>query len=274
MKHIIRVILVITVLNTMFSCRSTKKLQIAVNKKDTPIVVHTIAKSSDSMKLAQSVLSNLSKHYIDFKTFSAKVRVQYEGPSGKLPDLNAFFRMYKDSVIWVSIDATFLNFEALRIMITKDKITILNRNDKEFEEHPFSYIEEVAGIPLDFKILQDLLMGNPIYVGNKLVAFKQTENHYLLSTVGPNFKNLLTISTTNDNLIEGSKLDDIEVGRNRTASLVFLDYENTVGFYFSTFREIVVSEKTKVDIHLTFKQYDFNKDLSFPFSIPKNYKRK
>ena len=34
------------------------------------------------------------------------------------------------------------------------------------------------------------------------------------------------------------------------------------------------SEKTKVDIRLSFKQYEFNKELSFPFTVPRNYKTK
>ena len=274
MKKLTGIISAVILLHTMIGCRSTKQLKKEVSKKDTAVAVHTIAKSSDSMKLAQTVLANVSKHYIDFNTFSAKVRVQYTGPSGKLPDLNTFIRMYKDSVIWISINATLFNIEGARILITKNQITIRNIQEKTYEEHPFSYIEEVAGIPLDFKILQDLLMGNPIYVGNKVVAFKQTENHILLSTVGKFFKNFLTLSVSNDNLIERSKLDDIELGQNRTADLTYLDYDNNNGVYFPTYREITVSEKTKVDIHLTFKQYEFNKDLTFPFSIPKNYKRK
>jgi len=42
---------------------------------------------------------------------------------------------------------------------------------------------------------------------------------------------------------------------------------------FSTYRKIAVSEKAKLDIELQFKQFDFNAALSFPFNIPKNYKR-
>ena len=274
MKFVFGNMVVVALLLISLGCRSTKKLQIAVNKKDTSIVVHTIAKSTDSMKLAQMVLASVPKHHIDFKTFSAKVKVQYEDHKGKLPDVNAFIRMYKDSVIWITIDATLFNYEALRILITKNQISILNRPDKLFEEHPFSYIEQVAGIPLNFETLQDMLIGNPIYVGSKIVAFKQTENHLLLSTVSTNFKNLLTLSASADTLIERSKLDDIEVGQNRTADLTYLDYVNNNNVFFSTFREITVAEKTKVDIRLSFKQYDFNKDLTFPFTIPKSYNRK
>jgi hypothetical protein len=92
--------------------------------------------------------------------------------------------------------------------------------------------------------------------------------------VGEQFKNLLTLSANNNNLVERSKLDDINLAFNRTGDLTYYEYENKAGVFFSTFREITVAEKTKVDITLNFKQYDFNNDLSFPFSIPKNYKRK
>ena len=137
-----------------------------------------------------------------------------------------------------------------------------------------NYLEQVAKIPLDFKTLQDLIIGNPIYVGNRIIAYKKTENRILISTVGEHFKNLLTLSASNNYLIERSKLDDINLAFNRTGDLTYYEYENKGGVFFSTFREITVAEKTKVDITLNFKQYDFNNDLTFPFSIPKNYKRK
>ena len=70
-----------------------------------------------------------------------------------------------------------------------------------------------------------------------------------------------------------SKLDDVDINRSRTADLTYADYENKSGFNFSTYREITVSEKNKLDIRLNFKQYEFNKVLSVSFNIPKNYTR-
>ena len=95
----------------------------------------------------------------------------------------------------------------------------------------------------------------------------------MISTIDKNFKNLLTLSV-NNNLVERSKLDDLNIAFNRTGDLTYYQYENKTSVFFSTFREITVAEKTKVDIILDYKQYDFNKELSFPFAIPKNYKRK
>jgi len=270
MKKFLIVLLTAVLFSCMFSCRSTKKLQTAINKKDTLV---SAIPSPDSLKTAKGVMNAIARNRIDFKTFSAKIKVEYEDAKGKQPDVNAFVRMKKDSIIWISINATFLNIEAFRILITKNHVTILNKLQKRVEEHPFSFIEEIAKIPLDFKTLQDLIIGNPLYVGDKVISYKLTENRILLSTVGKYFKNLLTLSS-NNSLIQRSKLDDVDVTLNRTGDLTYGEYENKVGFYFSTYREITVAEKTKVDIILNFKQYDFNTDLSYPFSIPKNFKTK
>ena len=254
------------------ACHSTKKFKTAITKKDTT-VISTVSNLGDSAKLLKQIRSNIGKNHIDFKTFSAKIKVQYEDGNGKQPDVNAFLRMYKDSVIWMSINATFLNIEAFRMMITKDSIFIINKLDKLKSMHSLSYIEDVAHIPLDLRTLQELIIGNPIYVGDSIVSYKKTENRILVSTVGKLFKNLITLAADN-NLILRSKLDDLDVSQNRTADLTYGEYASLGNNFFPTYREITVAEKTKVDIILVFKQYDFNKELSFPFSLPKNYKVK
>ena len=274
MKNIFSVLIITIFFAGLFSCRSTKKLQTAVNKKDTVIV--TSVQSRDSVNVANAgdaVMKNIQNNYIDFKTFSAKIKVDYEDAKGKQPDVIANVRMKKDSIIWMSVNATFLSVEAFRILITQDRITILNKLQKKVEVHPFSFIQQIAKIPLDFRTLQDMIIGNPIYVGDKVVSYTKTENRILLSTVGQYFKNLLTLSA-NNNLVERSKLDDLDVTQNRTGDLTYGQYENKNRFFFSSYREITVAEKTKVDVKLDFKQYDFNTELTYPFTIPKNYTKK
>ena len=117
------------------------------------------------------------------------------------------------------------------------------------------------------------MVGNPVFVDSNIVYYKKTDDQILFSMVGNYFKNLLTLSSDNYNLTH-SKLDDVDIFRSRTADLTYADYENKAGFNFSTYREITVSEKKKLDIRLHFKQYEFNKDLSVSFNIPKNYTKK
>jgi len=275
MKFWSKIFIGIVFLYAASGCHSTKKLQTAVSKKDTAIVKMPV-KSDDSSfnKIpALEVLNVLNKNKIDFKTFSSKAKVQYEDRNGKQPDFNAFIRLQKDSVLWVSISSTFLGIEAFRIYITPDTLILLNKLDKTVEYHPFSYVETIVHIPLNFSVLQNMIIGNPVYVGDSIVSYRQTENHILIGTVGTFFKNLLTLSVAGDHL-ERIKLDDIDLTENRTAALLYGDYEHNGNFDFATSREISVSEKAKVDIRIAFKQYEFNKELSFPFSIPRNFKTK
>ena len=90
-------------------------------------------------------------------------------------------------------------------------------------------------------------------------------------SIGDWFRNLLTINEIGK--IENSKLDDVDLNRSRTCNLHYTDYENKKGVFFSTNRRITVTEKANLDIKLEVKSYDFNETLSFPFTVPKNYKR-
>ena len=94
-----------------------------------------------------------------------------------------------------------------------------------------------------------------------------------MGTVGAVFKNLLTIKA-NNKLLTHIKLDDIDISRNRTADITYDNYESSNGFNFSTYRQIIASEKNKLDLRLNFKQYEFNKELSVTFNVPRNYKIK
>ncbi len=263
------------VLYAATGCHSTKSLQTAISKKDTSVVKMPVVLKDSSFNIipAAKVLNALNKNKIDFKTFSSKAKIQYQDRKGKQPDFNAFIRLQKDSVLWISISATFLGIEAFRLYITPDTLIILNKLDKSVEYHPFSYIESFAHIPMNFTLLQNILIGNPVYVGDSIVSYRQTENHILIGTVGDYFKNLVTLSAGTNHL-ERIKLDDIDLNQNRTASLLYSNYESNAGFDFATDREINVSEKSKVDVSIEFKQYEFNKELSFPFAIPRNYKIK
>lgn len=269
-----RVLLVlIAAVILMGSCRSTRKIQTAIAKKDTVAVAVTppVDRSpEDSSVFIKEALYQLNKGKIDFTTFSAKVNVDYTGGDGKKYDVNANLRMYKDSAIWISITAIF-GIEGLRALITADSVKILNKQDKVYTARSVAYLQEVTQLPLDLHSLQDILIGNPVFVDSHVVSYSRTPTSVTLVSIGEWFKNFLTLSTNFK--IENSKLDDVDMSRSRTCNLSYANYEDSKGVDFSTKRRITVSEKSNLDIKLDFKQYGFNETLSFPFSVPKNYKK-
>ena len=229
--------------------------------------------AGDSIKLVRETLRAFNAHYIDFKTFSAKIKVDIEDSKGKQPDITAVVRIIKDSAIWVSLSASILNIEVYRVLITRDSVVLLNKLEKEVQRRSLDYLQEVVQIPIDFNTVQNLLVGNPVFYNDSINSYKQSDDFILITYVGAVFKNLLTLSTETK-ILKHIKLDDIDISRNRTADITYDNYDEKDGINFSTSRKIIVTEKNKLDIRLNFKQYEFNKELSVTFNIPKNYKPK
>ncbi len=253
------------------SCKSTKKIQAAISKKDTSGIEIKETSNEDSLNIIRYAVEGLHAKHTDFKTFSAKIKVDYQDSKGKQPGITAFVRMIKDSVIWVSGYATVFNIEAFRAKITKDSVIVIDKINKEVQRRSIDYLQEVTQIPFDFKTLEDLFIGNPIFLTDSVISYKETDSKILIATLDKNFKHLLTLSKPGNNVTH-SKLDDLDISRNRTADITYDEFEDNNGKPFSTAREITVSEKNKLDIQLKYKQYEFDKEIQVNFNIPKNYK--
>ncbi len=257
----------------LFGCRSSKTLQTVITKKDTVVTMLINPTESDSARVVHETFDRINSNYIDFHTFSSKIKVQYKDSRQRNYDFNAFVRIQKDSVIWISINASF-GIEAFRVLITPDSVTILDKLDKNVQYRSVKYIRNIIQLPLDFLTLQDLIVGNPVYLDStRVLLYKEKEQTISLSTMGDFFKQLLALRKE-DYAVLHSKLDDVDISRNRTADFTFNDYMAINGRLFSTSRKITIAEKTSLNITLDYKQIDFDTPLSFPFNIPRNYQTK
>jgi len=258
-------LLFVIIIAASIGCRSAKKIQTSASTIDTTQNVVVSPQDSLAMYAGDLVHQNI----IPFNTFSAKVKVQYEDKSGKQPDVNAFIRMQKDSVIWISIAATFLNIEGYRALITPDSIIVLNKLEKTIELHPFSYIASIASIPLTFDALQRLVAGNILFNQDSITSVNRSPDFIQISTTG-NRRSSNIFYTIVTNLLAKQNFHFSQPGDSFSAELLYEDYEKTPWNYFSTTRSIYVPEKQQ-RILMTFKQYEFNNELSLPFNRPSSY---
>ena len=259
------------------SCRSAKEIKTAISKKDTLQTKNdtTLVTAEDLHEDSLKTISQLYKHImsgrIDCQTFSAKMKVHYEGSDGKDYEFNAFIRLQKDKIIWISINAL-LGIEAFRAIITPDSVKVLNKLDKVYQLRSVNYLQEISHLPFDFKTLQAIVLGNPIYLDSNIRYYRKDAQGISLLSVGPLYRNYLTLN--NDLSIKHSILDDVDPMQARSCDISYGQYEKTDTVFFSTYRKIVASEKGRLDVEMIFTKYSFNENLNFPFSIPKNYKRK
>lgn len=254
------------------ACSGPKHIKKSITNKDSVITKIVIDNNSnaDSTIQVQNIVDSIKKKYIDYNTFNATINADFYSIDTKEKNLILNIRIKKDSVIWINVSKSVFN--AARIIITKDTLIIINKLSNEVTIRPYSYLQKVIQIPLEFASLEELLIGNPLYFALPINTLQKNANTTTLLTTNALFKHLLTISNNNYE-IQRSKLDDIEVTRNRTVDISYDDYETKNGISFSQNRTILISEKNKIEVYLKFKKYAFNEVQTYPINIPNSYKR-
>lgn len=260
------------------SCRTVKKtqgIQEAIRKKDTAqVIVLKERPSVDSAAIVRNIMGKVVKSKIDFNTFNAKIRVDYDGVE-KSDNYTAYLSMKKDSIILIKVIGHFLGIPGvgLEVKIKKDSLILVRLvGEKYVMNRSISYLQEVTEIPFDFFTLQDIIIGNPVFVDNNIISYKAGATQLLVLMVGNMFKHLLTLDNSDYRILH-SKLDDVDIQRNRTADITFSEYKTIGPYQFATYRKISIAEKSKLDIYLDFKEYTLNEPLKYTFEIPRNYKR-
>lgn len=266
-------------------CRSTKKIRkviaTTVPHKDTTGHAARVAAlpprdaHADSMAVISEAVAGLYRNRIDFQTFSAHMHVHFQTGDGKNNEVNALVHIEKDKRIWVAIFGSVgpVTIEAFRVLITPDSVKILDKMKKIARLRSVTYLQEQIGLPVDFRTVQDILIGNPVYFDTSHILYYRTETKGVsLYSLGRVFSNFLTLNA--DYTLNHSKLDDADPMRARTCDMTYGDFDLSAAVPFSLYRKVSVTEKAKVDIEMNIKQYKFNEPLSDNFTIPKNYKRR
>jgi len=266
-----QIVVAAVLLSAIASCRPSRKITEVVARKDS-LSQSVDTTAQDSIRRVQTAYARISSNRIEYSTFSSKIRVDYKDSKGRAIDFNLFVRMRKDSVIWASIIGA-LGVEGFRVMIRPDSVVILDKLEKTVQYMSVAGLQDLTQLPFDFKTLQELLVGNPVYMDGELKAYREESGVVSLSLFGDFFKHLLTF-TSADMRLQSSKLDDIDPVRSRTAKLVYEDYLPAGRWMFSGRRQLTLAEKSRIDVLLEYRQVEFDQSLTYPFSIPKNYKLK
>ncbi len=225
-----------------------------------------------------SELNNFHVNEIDFTYLHFRSKVEFS--SGKdAENFTVNGRVKKDSVIWLSITPG-LGIEAVRCLILKDSIKIIDRIHNKLYTYGFSYINETFNTNIDFNNLQALLLGNLAFkkeVKDKLV--KQDDlGIYLLRQNRGNLKIDNYVPSSNFKI---ETMEILNVDNNSTLSLKYSDFIPLDSFMIANHIKTVikfVNEKgtesnTVIDIQ-HHKVELGTKPLNFPFNVPKRFEDK
>ena len=260
------------------SCSTLKKVQVieeALSKKDTTkSQLIAEVKKVDSLAIVKNILTKIKLAKLDFKTMNAHIKVQYE-TAKNADSYIANVSMIKDSQMYITIRGA-MGVIGMKALIKTDSVFIIYplSKSKTVVRKPISYLQEVVKIPFTFSTIQDLILGNPIFIdSSSIVAFKANNNKLQVSLIGTLFKNLIILSEDNSKILH-LKLDDVDINQHRTCDISYSDHVNQGQYYFPLYRVISITAQSKLDIYLEIKEYGFNEPVKYTFTIPKPGKKK
>lgn len=243
------------------SCTAVKQVQ------QPPALPQEEAPSpSGEPETMSSVYSKLNRAL--YTTFSGKAAVDYT-ENNKTTSFDLKLNMYKDSLIWGSAIGP-LSIEVIRILVTKDSVKILNRLSREYTARSISFLKDQTGLPLNLGAMQDLLIGNPVFLDSANSSYTREGPALQITSQDNHFKNILTV------LMPGylpslSQLEDISNNDHYTAELKYDGYKTANNLRFSTIRNIKVQYKKPIAVSLNYKSYNFDTEISTPFSVPDRF---
>jgi len=161
--------------------------------------------------------------YSEFGFLEAKAKILIEEESGKITRGTMSLRAKKDSILWFTISPG-LGMEAVRGLITQEKIQIKDRIGKEDVNLTFEEFETIYGLKLSLGLFQNLLWANPPFV------FDYKDR---LVRVGKSFE----LTQVRDQVRYFSKID---VNYGKLAEMVSnsLDDRGSLLASFSTFQDV------------------------------------
>jgi hypothetical protein len=258
------------------ACSNVKKVQViqdALTVKVEPDAAALAEKARlDSVIMVKGIVNKIANKKIGFKTMNAKVKMDYETISDKKSFI-ANLSIQKDSGIYITMRFD-LGIIGVKAFINKDSIFLNFPQDKKIERHPLSYLQELVKIPLSYQTIEDLVIGNPIFMDSvDIISYKVINEQLQVSLLGTLFKNLVILSEDNTKLVE-LKLDDVDAAKHRTCDIIYSQHTLVKNIQFPLNRNISINAQTKLDIGMEIKEFNFDEPLKYTFSVPKVGRRK
>lgn len=237
-------------------------LFISCSKKITPV----------SSPIAPNTTLNIQQ--VDFEYFSGKARVNFKD-NKKEQEVKANIRIRKDSVIWMTFSV--IGVQGGKALINKDSITIVSNLEKEYYVFDYAELSKRFNFHIDYKIVQEAMLGN-------LIQPKQPEDKVISE---PSFnilqQNQGTVHIKNYVNTASSKIERVEMTEDNSNNSMTMNYRNfqPVGDKLFAYNSVIsLFYKTAAGILNTTIEVDYNKaevgdkELKFPFNIPRKYVRR
>jgi hypothetical protein len=254
--HFSFVFLAFVLLLGVQSCGVKKKL--VLNEANTNVLTSLSAKA---------VIKNHYAGAAAFKTLSGRMKIDYASGNTE-QGIPATFRMEKDKAIWISVF-----FGMGKAYITPDKVSFYSSVNNISFEGDFKVLSAYVGTPLDFNMIQGLLLGDSaLDLKAQKYRLDQTPGVYRLKPQRAMafFKLFVDIDPSHFKVIQTQISQSSE---NSSLSISYPAYEKMDGLLLPSSIDVKAQMgATLATVAISYKNISVNRPLNFPFKIPNGLK--
>ena len=210
----------------------------------------------------------------DFEYFSGKAKINYKDDELDIK-AKANVRLRKDSVIWISFSS--IGIQGARCLINQDSITIMNLVKKEYYVFHYDSLSEQFNFDVSYDAIQAAAFGNLIKDRNNSDVVEKEEGLYILKQ---NSGNVTIDNFVNPKTMKIERVEMTEGSTQNTAVIRYYDFHmvEKSAFPYSAILSIFYKDgmktlNTVIEMEYSKAQLE-DKELKFPFNIPKKYERK
>lgn len=211
---------------------------------------------------------------INFDYFHGKAKMILRD-ANKEREVKANIRIRKDSVIWMTFSV--IGVQGGKALINKDSITIVSTVDKEYFVFEYSELSKRYNFEINYDVIQAAMLGNLLAPRTDQESILQESSMFLLKQKAG------TIDITNYVNAGSKKIEKIEMKDGDSNNSLVINYSNfqaVADEYFPYNGTISLFYKSLSQVLNTTIIFEYNKaevgdkELKFPFNIPKKYVRR
>jgi len=157
-----------------------------------------------------------------------------------------------------------------RAYITPDSIKVVNYLSKEAILMPISEANRLLPAPVDFSILQNLIVGQPLIGQGTVTNVSDSLAAWMMSITDTRYLQSLAYAKT-DTTLQSQLLTTVAPNGPRV-SINLTDYTFSDSRHFPRSKVVHIDNEGKVyELSMDFTSQSFDRALDFPFSVPKTY---
>jgi outer membrane biogenesis lipoprotein LolB len=220
----------------------------------------------DERLSVKNVIRNHEAGELNFNTLSGRLGIDYsDGESSQ--SVTVTLRIKKDEVIWLSAP-----LGVIKVLITPGRVSFYNKLSNEYFDGDYSYLSQILGSDVDFIKLQNLLLGKSLMEleGRSYNLRYASEAYELQPKTALEFYKFLIKIEPQFFRIASQELAQPEL--KRLMEVRYEKYQKIQGQFLPEVVQIdAVEANQKITIGIDYKQVELNRELRFPYRIPKGY---